>query len=366
MVAISERREPVGDPARAPFSGAVSVRDLLVHVFYNAKVIRLCLILGLAFGIVAAMFSRTEYTAESLLLIRADASDSVQQGIVGPIAALTGDAVKRILESDVQIMESEPVVHAAVDKVRAAGKIDGDGLRGLMGLFRHARAPDDPVEVSKAMETFRKNLHVEIEPDSNIIHVSYKSHDRDLSIRSVQALVDAYSDRRSGMYVNGSSQLQAQSLKQYQGDIQSVENQIQQVRSQYGVLDIVQDIALAGVRLDNIAQRTSAARERLSAANGEAAATAAGLKNTPVQVFDSREQSNATPNDDTRNTLVRLRQDREHVAAQYTANWPGLKEIDAKIAAAEAAAKANASAESKTEKVVRNPWWTRSAPGSPG
>lgn len=354
MVAISDGLDRAGAPSRAPLNGAFSTRDLLIHVFYNMKIIRLCLLAGLILGVAAALLSRTEYTAESLLLIRTDASDTAQQGIAGPAPALTGDAVKRILQSDIQIMESEPVVRAAVTRVQAESKPKPSLLRGLLGGGPAAGA-QDPAAISKAMEAFRRHLHVAAEPDSNIIHVSYKSSDRDLAIRSVQALVDAYSDRRASMYVSGSGALQQQSLKQYQQDIQGIEGQIQQVRAEYGVLDIVQDIALAGTRLDNIDLRTSQARERLSAVNAELGATTAGLRRSPSQVFESREASNASPNDDTRNTLVKLRQEREHVAAQYTAAWPGLQELDRKIAAAQAALAANALQQSQTEKVVRNP-----------
>jgi len=318
-------------PWRAKEAAGPSLRDVVMQAFYAHRLILGCLLAGLLAGMAAAVVNRPTYTAEALLLVRADAGESVRDGVAGPASAASGEAVQRLLQSDIQILKSEPVVTMA------------------------ARAAPLPGRDSTALERFRKALKVEALPTSNIIRVAFQSPDRARSLAAVQAVIDAYRQRRTALYRSDSQEVQSDEIARAAHQIDDLDAQIQQVRDRYGVLDIAQDISLASARLDGLRQRAGQVGERAAAAAAELAATRQGLAATPERVLDSLESSNAAPNDEARNTLLRLRQEREHLAAQYAPGWPALEEIDRKIAAAAAQVAANAKDRYRSDRTVRSP-----------
>lgn len=320
--------------AEAPATprGLLSLRDLLVHVFYNQKAILVCLAIGLALGVAAAVFSPPKFTAASLILLRIGATQAAQEGLNGPQTYQGGEVVLRALQSEVQIIRSDPVLQAAMAKLSEA-----EGR--------------DPAALGK----FAKSLKVEIEEGSNVLRIAFTSRDRDYALRAVQAVADAYIDRRAELYVNASRDRQDREIDRYDQTLSQTEGEIQQIRQAHDVLDIDKDVVLASDRLEALIQRANQAQERRGAVSAELAAVSLQLAATPERVLDSQERTNTTPNDEARNTLLRLRQDRAHVVQQYNEDWPGLAEIDARIAAAQAQIVENAQDIRSSDRTVRNP-----------
>lgn len=318
---------------RRAVTAAPSLRDALVHVFYNRRMIVACLAGGLALGAAGALLTPPKFTAESLVLLRVGATEAAQGQLNGPPAFLAAESVQRVLQSDVQIVTSEPAVRAALSRLDPAG--DGPS----------------PAEVAK----FRKGLRVGIEPQSNVMKIAFVSPDRESALRAVQAIMDAYAERRAGLYVNASRDRQDQEIDRYDEALRTTEADIQRTRQDHGVLDIERDVVLASDRLDALEQRAAQAAERRGVVAAELAAVQRSLASAPERVMDSQERTNSTPNDEARNTLLRLRQERAHVVEQYAEDWPGLKEIDARIAAAQAQIVENSQDIRSSDRTVRNP-----------
>lgn len=312
--------------------GAWSLRDGLTHLFREGRLVLACLAGGLALGLVVALVTPPRFTAESLLLLRVGATEAAQEGLNGPQAFQGAEAVQRVLQSDARILHSEPVIRAALE------------------------ATDGTTQPSaRAMAKFSRALKVEVDPGTNILRVAFADPDRARALRAVQAVVDGYVARRAGLYVNGARARQDQEIDRYVAALKATEADIQTVRADHGVLDVETDIRLASDRLDGLSQRAAQTRERLGVVRAELAATGRTLAATADRVLDSQERTNSTPNDEARNTLLRLRQERAHVAGQYAADWPGLIELDAKIAAAQAQIIENAQDIRFSDRTVRNP-----------
>lgn len=330
------RGEPVpasvGGESTPAVRGAWSLREGLTRLFRESRLVFVCLAGGLALGLAAAVATPPQFTAESLLLLRVGATEAAQEGLNGPQAFQGAEAAQRVLQSDAEIIRSEPVIRAALEAA--------DGTA-------HPAA--------RAMTRFKKALKVEVEPNSNIIRVTFHSRDRDRALRAVQAVVDGYVTRRAGLYVNGARARQDQEIDRYAAALRITEQDIQTVREAHSVLDVETDIKLASDRLDALSQRAGQTRERLGVVGAELAATGRTLAGTSDRVLDSQERTNSTPNDEARNTLLRLRQERAHVAGQYAEDWPGLIELDAKIAAAQAQIVENAQDIRSNDRTVRNP-----------
>jgi uncharacterized protein involved in exopolysaccharide biosynthesis len=325
--------------------GAFRFRDVLVHVFYNAKIIRNCILAGLVCGLLAAAVTKTEHTADSLLLVLNGPGDGADD--LNPAAMLMG-GVPKAVASDAEIVKSEPVLRDAVLKL---------GLDRTLGgpLSRLTPLPAGRDRIDVAVDKFRKGLKVTTETNSNLITVSYTAADRRSAVRALQAVVDAYAERRRQIYSGATPELQEQEVRRYKRQLDDLDARVKEAQTRFNVINIAQDVTFVTGRQDVIGQRLSQAEERAQALDGELAEARRRLNSTPQQVFDSREVTNGTPNDDARNLLLRLKQDRAHLIEQYSPNWPGLKEVDAKIAIAEAQVKTNVQDNFFTERKVRNP-----------
>ena len=310
--------------------GGWSLRDLAVEAFYNQRIILICLCAGVVAGLAGLALARTEYTADSRILIRAAAEPAPHEGLSGPAMPLAGDAVQRIVQADIEVIASDPVLEAA-----------------LVRLHETATPRD--------IERLRRQLHVSAEPNSSLIRVSLTATDRTRAMWTLAALLDAYAAHRAVLYRSGPALRQDTLLRASEMEIARLTDAISAIRARNGVLDIAQSVQLATAGLDALDQRLDQAREHEQAATAERAAAASELARTPERVFERREVTNATPNDEGHNTLLRLRQERAHMASQYAADWPGLVELDRKITAAETEVAANALDTRHSDHTARNP-----------
>ncbi len=319
----------------------------LIHALYNLKTILGCLGLGLALGLFAALITPPTYTAETSLLLRVGAAEASQDGLGEPRPYQGEEAVDRALQSDVAIIRSQPVITDALD--RMSPEPPSTGLRNRVDRVLRARAE------RRTLERFNRDLSVGVKPRSSVIRIAFTSPDRERALAAVEAVSAAYVARRSLLYLNGGGGRQDGQIEHYAAMLDATEAEIQRVRLDYDVLDITKDVALTSDRLDGLTGRMAQARERLSVVGAELIATDRTLSREPARVLDSQERTNATPNDEARNTLLRLRQERTHVAAQYAADWPGLIELDAKIASAQTQIAENNLDIRSSERTVRNP-----------
>jgi len=185
----------------APASGAprVTVRDALVLLFYNGPLLRKCILLGLFVGLLAASLARTYYTADSLVLVLIGSESTSAQdasGITPTVLSIDG---LRAVQTEIQIVGSDEVLRAAVKQV-GAGAIYPELIRPRwFGLL----PPREPSRVEGvAVEKLRSDLRVITDPGSNVIRISFANPDRNVAIRVVQAVLDAYLEQRRAIYAS--------------------------------------------------------------------------------------------------------------------------------------------------------------------
>lgn len=340
----------------------LTFRDLLSIAFYHRRVVLLFVLIGLIGGGAAALFTRTQYTADALLIVLVGSENAGPPDVVGiGPGNINVDGLK-VLQSEISIIESVDVIQRALTVVGPTNvfpEIAGPRLFGLL--------PERPPEqqLARAAELLRRRLFASDSQNStanglfngsNIMRVQLTLPDRDLAVRTLQAIIGAYLEHRKSLYGSPGSHFLVAELDKTSEQLKNVEAQIQRVRTEYKVLDITQDIASAGTRMDQVLARENAARERQQAVHAELVSASEQLVSAPERVFDSHESTNQAPNDDTRNTLLKLQLERAHLATQYAPTFPALVELDRKIAAVNAALKAEATRPgSFTQRQVRNP-----------
>jgi uncharacterized protein involved in exopolysaccharide biosynthesis len=327
-----------GDPVSGPTSLGtdtdaaayrMSARDLLVQFFYYAKLTRNCVLLGLVIGVIAAVVTPVRYTADTLMLVFVGAESAAVQdaSVTGP-TVVSIDGLK-VVQSEIQIIQTTQVITSAVDRVGPGAIYPALVERRLFGLLPRL---DAAAVHGAAIEKFRGDLRVETEPGSNVISISFTHPNRDIAIRCVQAVLDAYLEQRRTIYANTNSSFLDQEIARAAQRMNQLDTQIQALRAHYDVLDLAQDIVLATNRLDGIVQRQNQVRERRVAVATEIVAVKGNLASQPDTVLDFRETTNNTGNDEARNTLVRLEQQHTYLLSQYRPDWPEVKEVEKKIA----------------------------------
>jgi uncharacterized protein involved in exopolysaccharide biosynthesis/Mrp family chromosome partitioning ATPase len=336
-----------GDPA-----GGFTLRDALILGFYNIRLIAAIVLACAAIGLVAAATARTQFTADSLVIVFLGQENARAVDVVGAApAALTVEGLKAV-NSEISIIQSADVIRRAVESVGPGTLFPELGHRRLFGLL--APIPQER-QVARATELFQAHLRVAAEDASNIVRISFYDPDRAIAIRAVQALVDAYFAERRLVYASANAAFLASQVSTTSRQLHDIDAQIQRVRDQYQVVDIGQDITLALNRLDSVVTRENQVRERQEAAHTELLGARQELADMPKTVFDSRAVTNQSPTDDSRNTLLRLQVERAHMAAQFAPTYAPLADLDRRIAAVQAQVAQNQKANYFTQRDIRNP-----------
>lgn len=199
------------DPVSGPASLGVdtdaaayrmSARDFLVQFFYHARLTRNCVLLGLVIGVITAVVTPGRYTADTLMLVFVGAELAAVQdaSVTGP-AVVSIDGLK-VVQSEIQIIQTMQVITSAVDRVGPGAIYPALVERRLFGLLPRL---DAAAVHGAAIEKFRRDLRVETEPGGNVISISFTHPNRDIAIRCVQAVLDAYLEQRRTIYANTNS-----------------------------------------------------------------------------------------------------------------------------------------------------------------
>jgi uncharacterized protein involved in exopolysaccharide biosynthesis/Mrp family chromosome partitioning ATPase len=331
--------DPYG--ARPPLR--LSLAELLMTLRLRWPWLLLALALPAALGLVAAAGLKPRYTAESVVMVLVNRDSTAAQDISGIGPAVVSIEILRVVRGEIEILMSDAVVGRTLDQV------------GIGTLFPDLVVPAEGQERQAATDAFRRIASAEADAGSNILRARVALPDRALAIRALSAWVDSYTDRRAEMYSDGNARLLAGELARYEERLRANEAEISALRNRYGVLDMVQEMALAATRLDGVQQRLDRSREQQVSAEAQLAAARAALQAQPGRVFASQDATNLAPNDDSRNQLARLLQERDRLGRQYTADYPLLQELDQRIATARAAVRESTRSTFQTVREVRNP-----------
>jgi uncharacterized protein involved in exopolysaccharide biosynthesis len=339
-----------------------SIRDLLSIAAYHRRIALGGLLTGLMAGLIALLFSSTQYTASALLIVLIGRESASPQDVVGiGPNSLSVDGLK-VLQSEISIIESVDVIERALTVVGPTKVFPELASSRLFGLLPY-RPPEQTL--ARAADLLRRRMLAADSQNSsnnglfngsNIMRVSLSLPDRAIAISVLNALVAAYLERRGQLYASPGGAFLRSELENVEAQLRALETRIQRARTEFGVLDIAQDISLATSRLDAMLARESSVRERQRVVNAELASANQQLRQLPGRVFDSRDQTNQPPNDDTRNTLLKLQLERAHLAEQYAPTWPALVEVDRKIAAIQSMQASDQQRPlSFTQRDIRNP-----------
>ena len=335
----------------APATGAgFTLRDFLIAAFYHIRIVLIAGLLPLVIALGAAVVSRTEYTASSLLMVIVSREVSSAQNVTdsGP-AVLSIEGLKQV-ESEVQIIESADVARATVEQIGIDRLFPPGRLAAITRLFS-----SDQDLMDKAVERFQATVRASVQSGSNIIRVSVTNPDREVAVEAADALVKNYLAARRRLFENPTAKILQLEVARFQKDLTGVDREIEQLKAKAGIIDFSQDAILAANQVDSILQRRRQIAEREVAVTAQLGEAERQLSALPDSVFDFTEKTDALPGDEDGNTLTKLLLERDRVASQYAAGSPLIRELDKQIATVRAKIKTRADRRYFTDRAVRNP-----------
>ncbi len=323
---LRQRRRSLG-PA-APLASSYTIRDLAILTFANLRLILAVALIPAAVGLVAAVVDHKQYSAESLLLVLVTREQSGDQAVTsnGP-AVLSVEGLKAV-EGELRILRSDEVIETALEAVGVPVLFPELDNRRLLGLLPPVQGEE---RRQAAIDRFSKRLRASVEAGSNVVRVAFEDKDPQVAAQALTALVKAYLERRRAIFENPSSPFLTTEAERFQDQLRGIEEQIRTVKSGYGIVDTAQDILLATNQADVVVQRQRQTAERRAAVLAEIATAEHRLAALPDTVFDFAEQTNQAQNDDDRNVLLKLKLERDRLAANYAPDYPLIRDIDRQI-----------------------------------
>lgn len=336
---------PAGpDPYGAPPDRGFHLSDLLITFVLRWRLLALLLVAPAALGIGGAFLLTPRYTADSVLLVQVSREAAGAPDLTGFGPSVVTVEMLKVARAEIEILRSAGVLRQALRQVGPGRLFPGS-----------EEAPEGSAAFDKAVERLQAALKADADTTSNVLRLSLTLPDREMAVEGLQAILDAYLERRTEMFRDDSARFLETEVRRYGERIREIEARIMQVRARFGVIDITQEIQLTASRREELTRREAGLREQMASAQAQRSAAEAALSAEPGRVFSSSEATNLVPNDDSRNQLVRLLAERERMAAQYAPDYPGLRELDARIAAARNAAREASRATFSTTRQVRNP-----------
>lgn len=319
-------------PVQSSSTGTVkafTLRDLLILAFYNKRIIAFSALIPLLVGLATAMETRTEYSADGLMMVFVNREHTGNEDLTGTGPTVVSVDGLKLVESEIEIIQSDDVIGRVVDDVGAKLLFPDITQSRLFGLL--SPTPADAIH-RRAVELFRREMRAEVRSDTNIIRVSFEHPNRTVAIKAVKSLIQTYLDRRREVYQNPSSPFLASQVSHFSNQLHGLDAQIAQIKQDHEVVDIISDINLAVNQKDSVLQRQRQVSERREAVRSEIARSEKEYAALPQKLFAFSDATNQNPNSNDHNTLVQLQMDRAHMAQLYTTTYPPLQELDRKIA----------------------------------
>ncbi|MCR0982325.1 GumC family protein [Roseomonas populi] len=336
-------------PARGP-AAFLTLSNLVVTFALRWKLIVLAFVAPIVLALAIALMVPTRYTAETVLMVLVSRENAGATDLSGFGPNVISVEILKAVRAEIEILRSEEVLRRAVTRV------------GIARLFPDMRDPKgdtaeerEEYQTVTAVENLRRALRSDADTTSNVLRVWLTLPDRDVALATLRAILDAYLERRADLFAEGNSRLLSAEAENYRVRLRELESAIGNVKARYGIVEIASELQLTSTRLDGIVRREDQLREQATLTDAQLRSAEARLAAQPTRVYASSEATNVVSGDEARNSLTRLLQERERMAAQYAPGWPGLADLDQRIAAARAAMRDAARNTFQTTRETRNP-----------
>ncbi|HAO33874.1 MAG TPA: hypothetical protein PLU26_13470 [Candidatus Competibacter sp.] len=356
-----------------------TMRDVLIVVFRERRLILLTFGLIVALGLLAALKLGTVYTAEARLLVLPSRDYVLRQdvGETGVNMALGDD---RIVRSETEIFNNSQLVERVIEDLgleRLYPDIDaGAGAQGawpvrawrtVLGWFGAANpAGAPPSAAAPANERERKRLNqavvrfiskLEVLPvkDSSVIHLTFSHPDAAVAAEALNRLILAYLEQRYEVFSLSRSQVFNQQRDNFAQRLGKAEQDLEAFKLQHDFSAFADQKTMVLRQQAEIQNDKLDTGTRLREIEGRLAAIREQLNTVPKDIELYAESGQQDARDTARATLVTLEARRNELLTKFSETSRFITDLDQQIAKLRAIISATLPKESVNRRSGRNP-----------
>ncbi|MEI2742335.1 MAG: hypothetical protein V9G63_07830 [Candidatus Competibacter sp.] len=356
-----------------------TMRDVLIVVFRERRLILLTFGLIVALGLLAALKLGTVYTAEARLLVLPSRDYVLRQdvGETGVNMALGDD---RIVRSETEIFNNSQLVERVIEDLgleRLYPDIDaGAGAQGawpvrawrtVLGWFGAAEsagtppsaaAPADEQErkrLNQAVVRFISKLEVLPVKDSSVIHLTFSHPDATVAAEALNRLILAYLEQRYEVFSLSRSQVFNQQRDNFAQRLGKAEQDLEAFKLQHDFSAFADQKTMVLRQQAEIQNDKLDTGTRLREIEGRLAAIREQLNTVPKDIELYAESGQQDARDTARATLVTLEARRNELLTKFSETSRFITDLDQQIAKLRAIISATLPKESVNRRSGRNP-----------
>lgn len=267
-------------------------------------------------------------------------------GVSGWLAAPAGAVAKAVLavtslpadlvQAEIERLRSAEVMETIVTDIGAERLLQCAPLRAPLALIPAACMADGPV-LLRAAALAQAALQLR-QPDERSLVISIQHPDPQVAAAMLQSVISADATLRRQYAEARPAPVMRADPEGLRQQIGALDRQIAQLRAASPGLDPAQDLALLVAQENGLDSLAFDLGQRQQTLQAEIASAREMLRTTPPQLTETDTQARIDPAPEAaRQELLRLQLERSHLQATYSASYPGLAELDRKIALAEQA-----------------------------
>jgi len=319
--------------ARGPRSGIdngamvsrprLGVMDLILQLWRSKGLMTLVGIVTFLPFLLLAFAMPTKYQAGASLMASLG-EEQVYRPLVGVEAAGAIPEQELINQAEIELLGSQVVAERVLDKFSLESlypKIVED--RALIAQDSPGR---DPMIRMRQMgvQAILQDFEAGSSPKSNVIRVSFKHKDADLSAEVLNAMIASYLEYRSEVYLNSRSTSFAEQRQRFEGELADVENEIRQFLVDNRIGDFDSEFQAAQAQYGSVSDQALRVDSSATAVQGQLTTLTRQMQQTSplVDIFVE---------DTTEQTLLNLNVEREEALSRYNADSRTVRAIDKRI-----------------------------------
>jgi polysaccharide biosynthesis protein PslE len=306
--------------ASAPRLGMV---DLLALIWRERRLALIVLAVCAGLGAAAGFVQKTQYKAESRVLVRLG-QEYVYQPKVGAAGAGATPKLEEVMQSELKLIASPDIARAVITQI------------GPRNLFADLPASGDKErQMQDAVRAFSRRLVANSAPQTPIIALSFKHENPAVAAKALNAYVDAYLKFRQSVLLDPAAKAFDQEGDHVQARLADTNVALSKLLSENGIGDF--DAEKRGV-----SDLQAKLESDLVAAGAERRALEGQVATLRARIAQQPEQIDIFTESDAERVLVQLQLERAQLAAKYQPGVGPLADLERRIAELEAFLKGGA------------------------
>lgn len=287
-------------------TGMLNLRDILTLLFkYKLTIIAVSFLITLA-SLVLAFSQKLVYEAETSLLVKV--------GREHLFTSETNDSAPRMAIDVQTIVDPELTILASQDLRQRV--IESIGVNRLYpDLVENSSENIDPMQA--AMSRFQKNLGVYQEAKSNIIRVTFRHKEPNMTAKAVNTLAKFWKEKHLKIFSNPQAPFLQEQAENYRVRLEHTENQLQQFKQEYGISSFPKQKELLLEQRQKLDARLKAVQNEIQGLTTKISSLGQQMKTIPKEIPLSMVNAERNLIEETKRELLVLKRKEQELSGRY-------------------------------------------------